>query len=124
MRRAAILAVLMGFLLTGCLGRFALTGGVKNFNLNLSDDKWMREVTFVGLIIIPVYPICAFVDAVFINTIEFWSEENPVNGERALTLTDAAAVLGPAQGPQVAASPDEASGGDEALPEKTTAGGQ
>ena len=47
-----------------------------------------REAVFVGLYVIPVYPFCAFVDLFVINSIEFWSGENPISGEPALTEAD------------------------------------
>ncbi len=125
MRRAAILAVLVGFLSTGCMGHFALTGSVKNFNLNLGRDKWGREVVFLALFIIPVYPVCAVVDAVFMNTIEFWTDENPVNGETAITLAEAGGDPGQASEARVAVNAGgPAAGGEEDSPERAAAGGQ
>jgi hypothetical protein len=60
---------------------------VQKFNLELTTDQWGRELTFVGLYIIPVYPFCTFADLFVVNSIEFWSGENPVSGESPLTLS-------------------------------------
>jgi hypothetical protein len=68
----------------GCFGRFATTSAVQGFNLDISEGKWVREGVFIALYIVPVYPICAFADLFFINSIEFWTGTNPVSGEGAL----------------------------------------
>jgi len=71
----------------GCLGRFAMTTAVREFNLEVTDDKWGREILFVALYIIPAYPISTLGDLLIVNSIEFWSEENPMSGEKAITLS-------------------------------------
>ncbi len=68
----------------GCLGRMAVTSEVRTFNMNAVEGRWSREILFVGLYVIPVYPICGFLDLCIFNSIEFWQEENPISGEPAL----------------------------------------
>ena len=63
--------------LSSCLGSFALTQKCYNWNQSIGD-KWINELVFIGLNIIPVYDICLFVDAVVLNSIEFWTGSNPV----------------------------------------------
>ena len=80
-RRTAILA-LTAFAVTatsGCFGSFNLTRKVYGFNKSASNDKFVRELLFLGLNIVPVYSVAGLIDAVIINTIEFWSGTNPVN---------------------------------------------
>ena len=86
MARSTILTCLFTLLLSapGCLGKFALTGSVRKFNLDVSDDKWVRESTFVGLYVVPGYPFCAGADLFVVNSIEFWSGKNPISGDAAL----------------------------------------
>ena len=38
----------------------------------------MNELVFVCMHIVPVYPIAIFADAVVLNSIEFWTGENPM----------------------------------------------
>ncbi|MFI5232525.1 MAG: DUF3332 family protein [Gemmatimonadales bacterium] len=80
-RRTAILTftavALMGT--SGCFGSFNLTRKVYGFNKTASNDKFVRELLFLGLNIVPVYSVASLIDAVVINTIEFWSGTNPVN---------------------------------------------
>ena len=68
----------------GCLGRMAVTSEVRTFNMSAVDGRWSREILFVGLYLIPVYPVCGFVDLCIVNAVEFWQQENPITGEPAL----------------------------------------
>jgi hypothetical protein len=70
---------------TGCIGNFGLSGEVRKFNLELSKDRWGREIVFVVLYVIPVYPISGLLDLVVFNSIEFWSGKNPINGSASVT---------------------------------------
>ena len=40
-----------------CLGPDHLYGGLKNWNAELSEEDWVNEVLFLGLCIVPVYPM-------------------------------------------------------------------
>ena len=71
-------------MLTGCMGTGGLTGKVVKMNLDATDGPWGRECLFVGLWIIPVYPISGILDIVVFNTIEFWYGENIINGKSPL----------------------------------------
>jgi len=84
--RSVIAAVvLMGFLVatTACYGPFNVTKSLHKWNGQIkgSDpvaDKWMRELVFLGLVILPVYEFAALGDAIIFNSIEFWTGNNPV----------------------------------------------
>lgn len=62
---------------TGCIGSFTLTNKVYDFNKNVGN-KFINEVVFLALVIVPVYEITFFVDAVVLNLIEFWTNSNPL----------------------------------------------
>jgi len=62
---------------TSCIGSFALTNKIYSWN-NSVGDKWVNEVVFLALCIVPVYEFCAFADAVILNSVEFWTGSNPV----------------------------------------------
>jgi hypothetical protein len=92
-RKLVLSLTLASFGLTfgsGCLGHFALTTSVRKFNLDTVESQWGREILFLALYVVPVYPICAFADILVVNSIEFWTETNPVSGERAITLSQRA----------------------------------
>lgn len=73
---------------TGCWGSFSLTGKVYDWNGSFGS-KWASWAVFLVFIILPVYGVLLFVDAIVFNTIEFFSGNNPVkrsadlgNGQR------------------------------------------
>ena len=61
---------------TGCIGNFGLSGKVRKFNLETTEDRWGREILFVVLYVIPVYPFAGFLDIIVFNSIEFWTGTN------------------------------------------------
>lgn len=63
----------------GCLGSFKLTTGMWDWNKKATDDKWLNELIFLGMVIIPVYEIGLLVDAIVLNSIEFWKGEESVS---------------------------------------------
>lgn len=66
---------------SGCFGSFKLVQAVWKFNKNVSGDKWVQWLVFLVLNIVPVYGLSALVDALVINSIEFWSGRNPVSAD-------------------------------------------
>lgn len=85
-RRRTLLAVAaLGLVAsTGCIGSFQLTRKVYNWNKTVSPDKFVQELVFLGLNIVPVYSIATLADAVFANSVEFWTGTNPVASARTL----------------------------------------
>ena len=63
--------------LQGCIGTFQLTGKVLNFNKGLGN-KWIQELVFLVMNIIPVYGVAIIVDALIFNSLEFWTGSNPI----------------------------------------------
>ncbi len=76
MRPFALLLALSS--LSGCFGSFELTKAVYSFNKDLSDNIVVQEVVFLAMVIVPVYGVSTFVDAVILNTLEFVTGDNPV----------------------------------------------
>ena len=60
----------------GCYGSFQLVNKVYKFNGSLGN-KYVNELGFLVMNIIPVYGVAVFIDAVLLNTIEFWTGTNP-----------------------------------------------
>jgi hypothetical protein len=79
-RSAVAIAVLLlfGQSTAACWGKFNLTRKLWGFNNGVSDSKWLKWLLFLGLTIIPIYAISAIADALVLNSIEFWSGQNPV----------------------------------------------
>jgi hypothetical protein len=81
MRRTIAVCVLASFLplaTSGCFGGFELTKKVYRFNKQVSPDKWVREIVFLVLVIVPIYELASLGDGVIFNLIEFWTGRNPV----------------------------------------------
>jgi len=66
----------------GCYGPFTLTKSLHEWNDDVGDgNKWVSELVFLGLIILPVYGIATLGDAIIFNSIEFWTGDNPLDGD-------------------------------------------
>lgn len=81
------IALASTLLLSSCIGSFTLTKKCYNWNNSLGD-KWINELVFIGLNIIPIYDICLLADAIVFNSIEFWTGDNPVALNTEIINTD------------------------------------
>lgn len=77
---AVILSLTASLTLSSCLGSFALTNKVLTWNRQVGD-KFVNELVFFAMWILPVYELTGIADLLVINSIEFWSGENPVVAE-------------------------------------------
>ncbi len=68
----------LSLLCSSCLGSFSAFNNLKDWNQDLSDSKFVNNLVFWGLNIIPVYGLFFFGDFFVFNVIEFWSGSNPV----------------------------------------------
>ncbi|MEG2514105.1 MAG: DUF3332 domain-containing protein [Bacteroidaceae bacterium] len=62
---------------SSCVGSFGLFNRLSTWNQGIGN-KFVNELVFIALTIIPVYEISYLVDAVVINSIEFWTGSNPM----------------------------------------------
>ena len=73
-----VCAVLAGSMLfTSCIGSFKLWNNLKDWNQGVSN-KFVNELVFIALHIVPVYEIAYLADVLVLNSIEFWTGSNPV----------------------------------------------
>jgi len=80
MIKKTITALLLASMLltsAGCYGSFSLTKKMYNWN-GTFGDKFVESAIMWVFIIVPVYPVCSFIDLFALNTIEFWTGSNPV----------------------------------------------
>ncbi|HEX8700377.1 MAG TPA: DUF3332 domain-containing protein [Myxococcaceae bacterium] len=75
---ATLTLVAFSLQMTGCFGKFSLTRAIWDFNKNVSGNKFVQWLVFLVMVIVPVYGIGTLVDALIINSIEFWTGNNPV----------------------------------------------
>jgi len=87
MRRILAALVLVALLPAagGCFGRFELTRKLYGFNQEVSDDRWVRWLVFLGMAVFPIYEWGILIDAVFGNSVEFWGGRNPLAAGEART---------------------------------------
>ena len=74
-----VAAVLMSatLLCSSCIGSFGLFNKYEKWQCSMTHNKYVNGI--VGIILQPIVGgVCLFVDAVVLNTIEFWSGNNPV----------------------------------------------
>ncbi|MDH6533781.1 DUF3332 domain-containing protein [Parabacteroides sp. 52] len=64
-------------LFSSCIGSFSLSNKLLDWNRNI-DSKFINELVFIAFWIVPVYEIAAVADVLVLNSIEFWSGNNPV----------------------------------------------
>lgn len=80
MRRAlAAVALSLSLSLSACYGSFNLSKKLHRWNGQVSPDKFVTWLLFLGLVIVPVYEIALLADALVFNSVEFWTGENPVS---------------------------------------------
>ena len=82
-----VVALASSMLFTSCIGSFKLTNKVLSWNHQIGT-KFVNELVFVGLWILPVYEISAIADALIINSIEFWSGTNPIEAGTKTVTSD------------------------------------
>ena len=73
----AVLLLSTSILCSSCIGSFKLWNGLKEWNQGIGN-KFVNELVFIALNIVPVYGVAYFADVVVLNTIEFWTGSNPV----------------------------------------------
>lgn len=83
---AALAAVLCSSM-TSCMGKFALMHNLYAWNEQVSN-KFVNEVLFVAFWILPVYEVCGLADLLVLNSIEFWSGDNPLTASTKSIDTD------------------------------------
>lgn len=74
---AAVLSLAGCFMFSSCIGQFALTNKVLDWN-NSVGNKFVNELVFIAFWVLPVYEVTSIADLLVINSIEFWSGSNPI----------------------------------------------
>lgn len=74
----AIFFLIFSTFSNSCIGPFKLTRKTYEWN-NSIGDKWVNNVVFWALLIIPVYEVVTCLDIVIFNVIDFWGGTNPIS---------------------------------------------
>lgn len=79
MRKLMICTALSSTILfTSCLGSFSAFNSLRDWNDGLTSNKFLDNLIFWALNIVPVYGLFFFGDVIIFNVIEFWSGSNPI----------------------------------------------
>ena len=83
--KAAVVLLAGSFLCSSCIGSFSLFNKYEKWQCNMTSNKYVNGI--VGLILQPIVGgVCLFVDAVVLNTIEFWTGSNPMALNKVQTV--------------------------------------
>lgn len=63
-------------LMSSCIGSFGLFNKVLDWNKQATGNKFLNWLIFI--LISPAYVLCGVADILVINSIEFWSGDNPL----------------------------------------------
>lgn len=72
-----VITIMLLSIISGCFGSFNLTRKLYKWNESVGD-KWVNTAVMWVFMIIPVYEVCGFIDFAILNTVEFWTGENPL----------------------------------------------
>ncbi|MBX3462969.1 MAG: DUF3332 family protein [Planctomycetes bacterium] len=75
-KAAAALTLGLCLTATSCIGPNNAYNSLSIWNSKLSDSKYVNELVFLGLNIIPVYGLFLFGDYLIFNSVEFWTGDN------------------------------------------------
>lgn len=84
---ALILTVAGSLSLNSCIGSFGLTNSVLSWN-NQVGSKFVNELVFFAFWVLPVYEVTGLADLLVLNSIEFWSGNNPMEASVKVIPTD------------------------------------
>jgi len=80
---ASVMLLSSSILLSSCIGSFSLFNKLLAWNKSVSD-KWINELVFI--VISPAYAVAGVVDALVLNSIEFWTGDNPAASAQVQTV--------------------------------------
>lgn len=89
LRVATVLCLASALTLPSCIGSFTLSSRLLSWNKTVTTNKFLNELVFLGFCILPVYEVSVLADIVVLNSIEFWSGDNPMAcGTKRIEGTD------------------------------------
>lgn len=82
-----LLAIAAIMPMQSCIGSFALTNKVLSWNKQVGG-KFLNELVFFAFWVLPVYEVTGLADILVLNSIEFWSGNNPVEASTKTVETE------------------------------------
>ena len=85
---ATILLIAGSLTCSSCIGSFSLSNKLLSWNQSIGS-KFVNELVFFAFWIVPVYEVSLLADTLVLNSIEFWSGDNPVaQGKKVIEGND------------------------------------
>ncbi len=84
MKKTLMGLALAAVIAAGCTGPFPLTNELYQFHRE--KERWVDEALFLVFAVTPVYGTALIADAVLLNSIEFWTGENPLEASGGDTI--------------------------------------
>lgn len=73
-----VLGLASSLLFSNCIGSFSAFKSIRDWNDGLTQNKFLDNLIFWGLWIVPAYELFLAGDLIIFNVIEFWSGSNPI----------------------------------------------
>lgn len=77
LRVGIVLTICASLGLSSCIGSFSLSNRLLAWNKTIGN-KFVNELVFIAFWVLPVYEVSWLADFFVINSIEFWSGDNPM----------------------------------------------
>lgn len=84
---ATVLLLASTLSLNSCIGSFSLTNSVLKWNKQVGP-KFINELVFFAFWILPIYEVTSLADLLVLNSIEFWSGNNPMEASVKMIDTE------------------------------------
>ena len=85
---ATIVLIAGSLTCSSCIGSFSLSNKLLSWNQSIGS-KFVNELVFFAFWTVPVYVVSLLADTLVLNSIEFWSGDNPVaQGKKVIEGND------------------------------------
>ena len=76
---AALAVGASALMMNSCIGSFGLTNKVLDWNQKVTNEKFVNWLVFLVFWAVPVYEFSLLIDALVLNTMEFWTGSSPLS---------------------------------------------
>ena len=85
MKKLLALLLAVSLSMTSCLGPNNAFNGLNTWNSRATENKYLNELIYLGLWVMPAYEIAWLGDVFLFNAMEWWGGTNPIDPSAAFT---------------------------------------